>query len=114
MGTWVVVVEYQGDGRDDYEILRDAGSTKEQALEVLRALLHTYLPRPRIVERWRQVYRFADGESYVVLIKGSVTQWRCTLRIAELVSDSTDPAVARLAREPAPTQLDRPQDQLGG
>ncbi len=114
MGTWVVVVEYQGDGRDDYEILRDAGSTKEQALEVLRALLHTYLPRPRIVEKWRQVYRFADGESYVVLIKGSVTQWRCTLRIAELVSDSTDPDMARQARKPAPTQLDRPQDQLGG
>lgn len=109
-----MVVEYQGDGRDDYDIIRDAGRTKEEALDTLRALLRTYLPRPRIVEKWRQVYRFTDGESYVVLIKGSVTQWRCTLRAAELVSDSTDPAVARQAREPAPTQPDRPQDQLGG
>jgi hypothetical protein len=44
-GNWVVVVEYHGDGRDEYEIIRDAGSTKEQALDVLRALLHTYMPR---------------------------------------------------------------------
>jgi hypothetical protein len=53
------------------------------------------LPRPRIVEKWRQFYRFADRELYVVVIKGTVTQWHCTLRVAELVSDSTDPVVAR-------------------
>lgn len=95
MGNWVVIVEYYSDGRgDDKEIIRDAGSTKEQALDLLRTVVHTYLPRPRIVEKRRQVYRFADRESYVVLIKGTVTQWHCTLRVAELVSDSTDPAVA--------------------
>jgi len=95
MGDWVVIVEHHSEGRgESREVIGGAGGTKEQALGVLRALVHTYLPRPRIVEKRRQVYRFADRESYAVLIQGTVTQWHCTLRIAELVSDSADPGVA--------------------
>ncbi|MGX1566909.1 hypothetical protein [Streptomyces sp. NPDC055506] len=44
------------------------------------------------------MYRFADQESYLVVIKGKLTQREYTLRIAELVSDSTDPGVVEWAR----------------
>ncbi|GAA2639778.1 hypothetical protein [Streptomyces vastus] len=62
------------------------------------------------------MYRFADQESYLVVIKGRLTKWECTLRIAELVSDSTDPAVAKRAQtqmeEGAAEVADGPQDQI--
>ncbi|MEV0647752.1 hypothetical protein AB0I28_21035 [Phytomonospora sp. NPDC050363] len=95
MGSWVVIVEHHSEGRnDDREVLGGAGGTREQALDTLRSIVHTYLPRPRITEKWRQVYRLADRESYVVIIRGTMTQWHCTLRVAELVADSRDPSVA--------------------
>ncbi|MCZ4512886.1 hypothetical protein O3Q52_32945 [Streptomyces sp. ActVer] len=97
MGNWVVIVQYYSDTYRT-EFIRRGLETKEQALEELRAALHTYLPSKAIVEKRRHVYRFADQESYLVVIKGRLTEWECTLRVAELVSDSTDPAVAERAR----------------
>ncbi|TLS46272.1 hypothetical protein FE633_10035 [Streptomyces montanus] len=99
MGNWVVIAQY--DYGDSYvtNIIRDGLDTRDQALEELRAAVHTYLPRKGIVESWRRVYRFDDRASYLVLIKGMTSRWYCTLRVAELVSDSTDPA-------------DEPQDRV--
>ncbi|QWB27350.1 MULTISPECIES: hypothetical protein [Streptomyces] len=112
MGNWVVIAEYYSDTYRTEFICRGQ-ETKDQALNALRAALHTYLPSKNIVEKRRRVYRFADQESYLVVIKGRLTEWECTLRIAELISDSNDPAVAERAQpdddaaEPADGRQDR-------
>ncbi|WP_033319713.1 hypothetical protein [Streptomyces yerevanensis] len=100
-------------GDYQHEINREA-ENKDQALEELRAAAQTYLPMPGIKEKWRRVYRYADRESYFVLIKGATTLWRCTLRLAELVSDSTDPAVASKAQaeDAAAEMAAGPQDRV--
>jgi hypothetical protein len=111
MGRWIVIVQW---GDYQREINSGAESTKDQALEELRAAAQTYLPTPGIQEKWRRVYRFADSESYFVVIKGATTKWRCTFRLAELVSDSTDPAVAGKAQaeDTAADTAAEPQDRV--
>lgn len=113
MGNWVVIAEYYSDVCRTEFICRGL-ETKDQALKVLRAALHTYVPSKHIVEKRRQVYRFAGQETYLVVIKGKLTEWECTLRIAELVSDSTDPAVAKRAqRDDGVAEVaDGPQDRI--
>ncbi|MFD9329402.1 hypothetical protein [Streptomyces sp. NPDC060065] len=121
MGNWAVISQYEyGDGYVTAFICRGR-ETKAHALEELRAVLHTYLPRKSIVEQWRHVYRFADQESYLLVIKGRASKWECTLRIAELISDSTDPAVAeRVQMEDGAVEMtdgaaemaDGPQDRV--
>lgn len=113
MGNWVVIAEYYSDVYRTEFICRGL-ETKDQALKALRAALHTYAPSKHIVEKRRHVYRFADQETYLVVIKGKLTEWECTLRIAELVSDSTDPAVAKRAQmdDGAAEVADGPQDRI--
>ncbi|MFE7277597.1 hypothetical protein [Streptomyces sp. NPDC057623] len=113
MGNWVVIAEYYSDVYRT-EFIRRGLETKDQALEALRAALHTYVPSKNIVEKRRRVYRFADEETYLVVIKGKLTEWECTLRIAELVSDSTDPAVAKRSQmdDGAAGAADGPQDRI--
>lgn len=98
MGNWVVIAQYGHSETYRTEFVCRGKASKEQALQALRAAVHTYVPSKILVEKRRQVYRFADQESYLVVIKGKLTEWECTLRVAELVSDSTDPAVAERAR----------------
>ncbi|MFD3312367.1 hypothetical protein [Streptomyces sp. NPDC058694] len=97
MGNWAVIAQYSSDVYKTEFICRGQ-ETKEQALKALHAALHTYLPSKGIIEKRRHVYRFTDQESYLVVIKGRLSEWECTLRVAELISDSTDPAVAERAR----------------
>src|SRR5919108_4717019 len=113
MGNWVVIAVYYSDVYRTEFICRGL-ETKDEALTALRAALHTYVPSKNIVEKRRHVYRFADQESYLVVIKGMLTEWECTLRIAELVSDSTDPAVAKRAQmdDGAAEVTDGPQDRI--
>lgn len=113
MGNWVVIVEYYSDMYRT-EFIRRGLETKDQALKELRAAVHTYLPSRSIVEKRRRVYRFADQETYLVVIKGKLSEWECTLRIAELVWDSTDPTVAERARwdDGAAEVADGPQDRI--
>ncbi|MGP4008415.1 hypothetical protein [Streptomyces sp. 4N124] len=113
MGNWVVIAEYYSDAYRTEFICRGQES-KDEALKALRAACHTYVPSKHIVEKWRRVYRFADQESYLVVIKGRLSEWECTLRIAELVSDSTDPAVAERAQidDGAEEAADGPQDRI--
>ncbi|MGV9843515.1 hypothetical protein ACWDUB_15610 [Streptomyces fungicidicus] len=112
-GNWVVTAEYYSDTYRT-EFIRRGLETKDEALKALRAALHTYSPSKNIVEKRRRVYRFADQESYLVVIEGKLTEWECTLRIAELVSDSSDPAVATRARGDggAAGAADGPQDRI--
>ncbi|MEI5098331.1 hypothetical protein RB200_06265 [Streptomyces sp. PmtG] len=113
MGSWVVIAQYCSDVYRTEFICRGL-ETKDQALKALRAALHTYVPSKNLVEKRRHVYRFVDQETYLVVIKGKLTQWECTLRVAELISDSTDPAVAKRARldDGAPEAAEGPQDQI--
>ncbi|MFC8350096.1 hypothetical protein [Streptomyces sp. NPDC057280] len=113
MGEWVVIAEYYSDVHRTEFIRRDL-ETKEQALTALRAALHTYVPSKNIIEKRRQVYRFADHETYRVVIRGKLSEWDCTLRVAQLVADSADPAVARRAqRQDAAAEVaDEPQDRI--
>ncbi|UIX31694.1 hypothetical protein [Streptomyces sp. GQFP] len=93
MGNWVVIAEYFYGESHRTEFICRGRETKDQALEELRAAVHTYVPSKNIIEKRRRVYRFTDQESYLVVIKGRLSEWECTLRIAELISDSADPAV---------------------
>jgi hypothetical protein len=114
MGSWAVIAEYYDGESYRTAFICRGQETKDQALKALRAALHTYVPSKNIVEKRRHVYRFADQESYLVVIKGRLTEWECTLRIAELVSDSTDPAVAKRAQfdDGAAELADGPQDRI--
>jgi hypothetical protein len=96
MGNWVVIAQYDYGEHYVTNIIRDGLDTRGQALEELRAAVHTYLPTKRIVESWRRVYRLDDRASYLVVIKGMASRWYCTLRVAELVLDSTDPNASRV------------------
>ncbi|MFD0416747.1 hypothetical protein [Streptomyces sp. NPDC127108] len=113
MGDWVVVAEYYSDVHRTEFICRGL-ETKAQALEALRGALSSYVPSKNLVEKRRRVYRLAGQETYLVVIKGRLTQWECTLRIAELVSDSADPAVAeRVQKEDSAAEAaDGPQDRI--
>ncbi|MFC9133367.1 hypothetical protein ACFT4A_41895 [Streptomyces sp. NPDC057099] len=113
VGNWVVIAEYYSDTYRTEFICRGQ-ETKDRALKALRAVLHTYVPSKYVVEKRRQVYRFADQESYLVVIKGRLTEWECTLRVAELVSDSTESAVAEGAQreDDAAEPADGPQDRI--
>ncbi|MCX5558070.1 hypothetical protein [Streptomyces sp. NBC_00038] len=114
MGNWAVISQYESNDAYITKVICRGRETKAHALEELRAVLHTYLPNKNIVEQWRHVYRFADQESYLVVIKGMMSTWQCTLRIAELISDSTDPAVAERAQLEggAAEVADGPQDRI--
>ncbi|WP_105969115.1 hypothetical protein [Streptomyces geranii] len=114
MGNWAAIVQYFNGESHSTEFICHGRETKAQALEELRAVLHTYVPSKNIVEKRRRVYRFADHESYLVVIKGRLTEWECTLRVVELISDSTDPAVAEKVRweQGAADVADGPQDRL--
>ncbi len=97
MGRWAVIVQHHDDtGRTEF--LRRGLETKSEALEELRAALHSYLPAGGLIEQRRRVYRRPDQETYLVVIKGMVSKWQYTLYVAELVSDSTDPSVAESAQ----------------
>ncbi|MGW3425017.1 hypothetical protein [Streptomyces phaeochromogenes] len=113
MGNWGVIVQYNYDAYRT-EFIRRGLETKEQALEELRAAVHTYVPSKHVVEQWRQVYRFADQESYLVVIKGRISKWECALRVAELVSDSNDPAVAERAQVEGGSADDGEAEPTGG
>jgi hypothetical protein len=93
MGSWGVIAQSRAGDYHNAEIICEMNGTKDQALEALSTVVHTYLPRDTgwFIEKWRRVYRLAGGESYFVLIKGKATLWNCTLQVAELVSDSKRP-----------------------
>ncbi|MGW0119988.1 hypothetical protein [Streptomyces sp. NPDC003327] len=97
MGKWIVVAQL-GSG-DSYltEVVTRLTGTREDARRALTAATRTY--RAPMREKWREVYRFPGGDSYLVIVKGAVSLNEITLSIAELVHDSTDPSVAARVRE---------------
>ncbi|SDK05033.1 hypothetical protein [Streptomyces indicus] len=116
MGRWAVISQYHYNEKDRIDFIRQGLETKDEALEELRAALPTYLPASGLLEQWRRVYRLPDQETYLVVIKGMVTKWTCTLRIAELVADSTDPSVAESAQRDEGARIEDgaagPQDRI--
>lgn len=90
---WVVIAQYGTDILRTEFVGRKV-RTKEEALTALGSAVHTYTPSRNIIEKRRRVYRFPDRESYLVVLKGKLTEWEITLTIA----DSTDPSVAERAR----------------
>ncbi|MFJ5265289.1 hypothetical protein ACIQAC_32965 [Streptomyces sp. NPDC088387] len=114
MGDWAVIVQYGAGETYKTEFVGSGWGTKEQALEELRAAAHTYVPSRSLIEKRRRVYRLSDQESYLVVIRGKMTEWECTLRIAELVSDTADPEVAGRAQwtDGAGVVAEGPQDRV--
>ncbi len=100
MGQWVVMAQYSYGETYRTEFIRRGLQSEELALAELRGVLSTYLPSKGIVEQWRQVYRYPGPETYLVVIKGMVTKWECTLRVAEMVVGSADASAAGAAGEP--------------
>lgn len=86
MEKWIVYAQY-GSG-DSYftEVLARVSGTRDDAREALLGVTRTY--RAPLREKWREVYRMPDGDSYLVIVKGAVTLTEITMGIAELVHDS--------------------------
>ncbi|WP_432752613.1 hypothetical protein ACE1OA_08980 [Streptomyces sp. JL2001] len=93
MGKWIVVAQYGKGETYVTEVVRRLTGTRDEALEELRAATLAYGAPMR--EKWREVYRFPGGESYLVIVKGAVSLTEYRLAIAEQVWDSNDPAVAK-------------------
>ncbi|MFI8293929.1 hypothetical protein EAO71_05930 [Streptomyces sp. ms191] len=106
MGKWIVVAQY-GKGETYFtEVLRRLTGTRDEALEALRAATLTYGAPMR--EKWREVYRFPGGDSYLVIVKGAVSLTEYRIGIAEKVWDSNDPAVAKAVDASEGTYQDTP------
>ncbi|MFF9018282.1 hypothetical protein ACF09C_35650 [Streptomyces sp. NPDC014870] len=90
MGKWIVVAQ-RGAGGDTYrtEVVQRITGTREDAQEALRAASLTYGEPWR--ERSREVYRLPSGDSYVVVVRGMMSETYVVLSIAELVHDSAAP-----------------------
>ncbi|MFK4102605.1 hypothetical protein ACI2L1_21470 [Streptomyces sp. NPDC019531] len=92
MGHWVVVVQASTRGYDDYSCneVERFDDTPERARARLYEIACTHLPRRSLRQQRRDVFRTGDGDAYYVSIKGKVSTFAVTYRLAELVW-STDP-----------------------
>lgn len=98
LGSWGVIAQYRYGEVYRTDFLCHGRVTKDHALDELRAVLHTCVPSRNIAEQWRHGYRFADRETFLLVVEGRMTKWEYTLRTVELISDSRDPAVAERAQ----------------
>jgi hypothetical protein len=93
MGHGLIMARYVGGS--DYcktEILREVTGDREEAEEALRGAALTF--REPMREKRRQVFRMGAGDSYLVRVKGMVSDTETILSLAELVYDSAAPGGA--------------------
>ncbi|MEV5974531.1 hypothetical protein [Streptomyces sp. NPDC051921] len=88
MGKWAVVARYSQGDHHVTEVVSRVTGTREDAEEALQLAVRSYRAPKR--EKWREVYRFPGGDSYLVIVKGAVTFLEITLSLAELVHDTKD------------------------
>ncbi|MFE4592557.1 hypothetical protein [Streptomyces laurentii] len=91
MGHWLIVARYTVGGSDYYktEVVREVTGDREEAEEALRQVALAF--REPMREKRRQVFRMGGGDSYLVRVKGMVSDTETILSLAELVYDSAEP-----------------------
>ncbi|MFE6104329.1 hypothetical protein ACFVQ4_30820 [Streptomyces laurentii] len=94
MGHWLIVARYTVGGSDYYktEVVREVTGDREEAEEALRQVALAF--REPMREKRRQVFRMGGGDSYLVRVKGMVSETETILSLAELVYDSAPPGGA--------------------
>ncbi|MDH6548241.1 hypothetical protein [Streptomyces sp. SAI-041] len=87
MAHWVVIVQFGNDGVDDNvcEEVTRFEDTGDRARARLYEIACTHLPRKALRQQAREVYRIGDGDAYYTRIKGRVSTFLVTYRLAELV-----------------------------
>ncbi|MEU9998706.1 hypothetical protein [Streptomyces sp. NPDC050848] len=95
MGKWIVVAQHASGDTYRTEVIQKVTGTREDAQEAMRAASLTFHEPWR--EKSREVYRFPDGDSCLVIVKGLMSERHTVLSIAELVHDSADPGIAKAA-----------------
>ncbi|MEU7074638.1 hypothetical protein AB0B30_32975 [Streptomyces narbonensis] len=95
MGKWVVIAQYASGESYRTELVARVTGSRQDARTAMRDATRTC--RAPMREKWREVYRLPGGDSYLVIVKGAASMSEVTLTIAEMVYDSTDPAVEAAA-----------------
>ncbi|MFD4910799.1 hypothetical protein [Kitasatospora purpeofusca] len=95
MGRWAVVVEEtEGIGDDRIwgsKVLAEVTGTREEAVAELRRLVPTYTPQHPFNARRRRLLR--NGDSYLLILQGSMRDYHCVFKVWELLWDSKHPEV---------------------
>ncbi|WP_395293586.1 hypothetical protein ACF9IK_08225 [Kitasatospora hibisci] len=105
MARWALVVqETEGVGHDRIwgtNVLAEVEGTREDALAELKRIVPAYTPQHPFNSRRRTLLR--DGDTYLLISKGSMRDYHCVFTVWELLWDSTRPEIQqeRLADGPA-------------
>ncbi|WP_406206405.1 hypothetical protein OH807_32765 [Kitasatospora sp. NBC_01560] len=95
MARWALVVqETEGVGNDRIwgtNVLGEIEGTREEALAELKRLVPTYSPQHPFNSRQRTLLR--DGDTYLLISKGSMRDYHCVFKVWELLWDSTRPEI---------------------
>ncbi|GAA2819470.1 hypothetical protein RMN57_29370 [Kitasatospora sp. CM 4170] len=95
MARWALVVqETEGVGNDRIwgtNVLAEVEGTREDALAELKRIVPTYTPQHPFNSRQRTLLR--DGDTYLLISKGSVRDYHCVFKVWELLWDSKRPEI---------------------
>ncbi|WP_371478537.1 hypothetical protein [Kitasatospora sp. NBC_00315] len=95
MARWAVVVE-ETTGTGDHrlwgpEVLAEVTGTREEALAELRRIVPGYRPQHPMIDHGRTLLR--DGDTYLLVARGSMRDYHCVFRVWELLWDSKRPEI---------------------
>ncbi|WP_369182646.1 hypothetical protein [Streptomyces sp. Y1] len=92
---WALVVEeVVGVGRDrtwGHQVLAEVVGTREEAVEELRRIAPTFTPQHPMSPRHQMLLR--DGDTFLLISRGSMRDYHCVFRVWELLWDSKRPEV---------------------
>ncbi|MBP0448307.1 MULTISPECIES: hypothetical protein [unclassified Kitasatospora] len=95
MARWALIVqETEGVGNDRIwgtKVLAEIEGSREEALAELKRLVPTYTPQHPFNPRQRTVLR--DGDTYMLIAKGSMRDYHCVFKVWELLWDSKRPEI---------------------
>ncbi|MFC5662171.1 hypothetical protein ACFP3U_04145 [Kitasatospora misakiensis] len=95
MARWAVVVqETEGVGDDRIwgtKVLAEIEGGREDAVAELKRIVPTYTPQHPFNARRRRLLR--DGDSYLLILQGSMRDYHCVFKVWELLWDSKRPEV---------------------
>ncbi|MFI6152744.1 hypothetical protein ACIBCA_08625 [Kitasatospora sp. NPDC051170] len=103
MARWALVVEETvGIGENRIwgsQVLGEVEGSREEAVEELRRVVPTFTPQHPFNSRHRTLLR--DGDTYLLICRGSMRDYHCVFKVWEMLWDSKRPEVQaeRLAEE---------------
>ncbi|MFH8380568.1 hypothetical protein ACH4E7_06450 [Kitasatospora sp. NPDC018058] len=103
MARWALVVEETVGVGDDRtwgsKVLGEVVGTREEAVEELQRIVPTFTPQHPFNSRRQTLLR--DGDTYLLISRGSMRDYHCVFKVWELLWDSKRPEVQaeRIAEE---------------